>query len=273
MSELWEGVRKDKFIISWLLLIIMFVSYLVPLGIPISIREPTRRVFEFVENLPEDSKPVLISLDYTAGGQPEIKPGMVAMIKHLIENNQKFVIIGIGTDESTALMQTLLVELNVEQVYEYGVDYVAIGYIPGGEITVSALAQDFMSVVEEDAYGNAVNTLALTKDITGYQDFVACIPFDSAGVMAVWIRNWTPYDIPFYAAFTAGSEPTFVAFYNSGDLEGYLPGLRGGAEYELLTGYLGLGVKSMDLQSLTHLYALGVLVVGNIVLYIDRREK
>lgn len=273
MSGFWDGVRKDKFVISWLLLIIMFISYLVPLGIPISIREPTRKVYDFVENLPEDGKPLLLSLDYTAGGQPEIKPGMVAVLKHIIENNQKFIILGIGTDESTALMQALLDDVKVTDVYTYGVDYVAIGYVPGGEITVSALAQDFMSVVEADAYGNDVSELELTKDITDYQDFLACIPFDSAGVMSYWIRNWTPYDIPFFAAFTAGSEPTYVAFYKSGDIEGYLAGLRGGAEYELLTGYLSLGVKSMDLQSLTHVYALAVLVIGNVLLYIGGREK
>lgn len=272
MSGFWEGVRRDKFVISWLLLIIMFISYLVPLGIPISIRDPTRKVYDFVENLPEDSKPVLLSLDYTAGGQPEIKPGMVALVKHLIDNNQKFVMLGVGTDECTALMQALLSEIDIESVYENGVDYVAIGYIPGGEITVSALAQDFMSVVETDAYGNSVSSLELTQDITGYQDFSACIPFDSAGVMAFWVRNWTPYDIPFFAAFTAGSEPTYAAFYNSGDIEGYLAGLRGGAEYELMTGYLALGVKSMDLQSLTHMYALAVLVIGNVVLYIGREK-
>jgi hypothetical protein len=272
MSDFWEGIRKDKFVISWLLLIIMFISYLFPLGIPISIRDPTRNVFNFIESLPEDGKPLLLSLDYTAGGQTEIKPGMIAVVKHLMDNNQKFVIVGIGTDESTALMQSLINELDLESRYDYGVDYVGIGFIPGGEITVASLAEDFQNVIETDAYGNKVSDLQLTADIEGVEDFAAMIPFDSAGVMMFWVRNWTTYDIPFFAAFTAGSEPTYAAFYNAGDIEGYLAGLRGGAEYELLTGYLSLGVKSMDLQSLTHLYAFAVLVVGNIVIYIRRND-
>jgi len=89
MSDFWDGVRKDKFFISWFLLIIMFISYLVPLGIPISVHEPTRKVYEFIENLPENGKPLLISLDYTAGGQSEIKPGLVACLKQIIEKKTK----------------------------------------------------------------------------------------------------------------------------------------------------------------------------------------
>jgi hypothetical protein len=268
-----EGIRRDKFVISWLLVIIMFISYLFPLGIPVSIRDPTRNVYDYIESLPEDGKPLLLSLDYTAGGQTEIKPAMVAVVKHLMDNNQKFILVGIGTDESTALMQALINEIEIDSVYEYGVDYVAIGFIPGGEITVASLAVDFQSVVEADAYGNKISGLELTADVKGVDDFIAVIPFDSAGVLMFWVRNWTAYDIPFFTAFTAGSEPTYVAFYNSGDIEGYLAGLRGGAEYELLTGYLSLGVKSMDLQSLTHAYAFVVLVVGNIVLFVRRDDE
>jgi hypothetical protein len=247
--------------------IIMFLSYLVPLGIPVQIRAPSREVYEFIKNLPVDSAPLLFSLDFTAGGAPEIRPSMVAVIKHCMSKGLKFVIVGIGTDESTALMQALFDEIEIEKEYEYGVDYVGIGYIPGGEITVAALAQDFQSVVETDAYGNKASDLPLTKNIKDYKDFSAVIPYDSAGVMMFWVRNWTPYDIPFYCSFTAGSEPTYVAFYNAGDIEGYMAGLRGGAEYELLAGFKSIGVKSMDLQSLTHLYAFILIVAGNIILY------
>ncbi len=272
VSSLLEGVKKDRFYVSWILVIIMFLSYLVPLGIPVTIRDPTREVYQFLNTLPADSKPLLLSLDFTAGGSPEIRPSMMAVVKHAISRGLKFVVIGIGTDESTALMQSLFDDSGVEDTYEYGVDYVGIGYIPGGEITVAALAQDFSSVVETDAYGNKVSDLALTKDIKDWKDFSAVIPFDSAGVHMFWVRNWTPYDIPYYGSFTAGSEPRYVAFYNSGDIDGYMAGLRGGAEYEILTGFLSTGVKSMDMQSLTHLYAFVVLVAGNVVLYVFKKE-
>ena len=266
MSNWLEGVKKDKVIISWFLVIIMFVSYLVPLGIPLTIRDPTRKTYEFIQSL-DDPRPVLLSLDYTAGAQPEIKPGMLAVLKHIIQENIKFVIVGVGTDEATALMQTLLNESGAREQYINGQDYLAIGYIPGGEITVTTLSKDFQSIVKTDASGTPITDLALGRDLKDWTSFSAMIPFDSAGVTSFWIRNWSQLEIPFYAAFTAGGEPTWVAFYNSGNIRGYLSGLRGGAEYELLSGFKAAGIKSMDLQSLTHLYALVVMIVGNIVLF------
>ncbi len=246
MSKWFEGVKKDKFIIVWILVIIMFVSYLVPLGIPLTIREPTQKTYNFFNTL-TDTKPVLLALDYTAGGQAEIKPGMLAVVKHLISRNIKFVIVGVGTDEATALMQTLLNESGVREKYVYGKDYVAIGYIPGGEITVATLNKDFQSIVKTDASGTQISTLELTKDIVDWHSFSACMPFDSAGVTNYWIRNWGNLGIPFFAEFTMSGEPSFVPYYTSGSIKGYLSGLRGGAEYELLTGYKGSGIKSMDL--------------------------
>ncbi|MEM2127492.1 MAG: hypothetical protein QXH67_04635 [Candidatus Bathyarchaeia archaeon] len=273
MKEMMKGVKTDKFVISWILLILMLLSYLVPLGLPVNIRTPTRQVYQFVESLSAVSKPLLLSLDFTAGGAPEVYPTMLAFVRHAVSKGIKLVVVGVGTDEATALMNRLFDESGIKQKYKYGEDYVGIGYIPGGEIAVATLATNFQQIVKRDAYGNDISELPLIKDVKDYSSFSAVVPFDTAGVLMFWVRNWTPYPIPLFCAFTSGSEPRLVTFYNAGQIKGYISGIRGGAEYELLTGNLGTGVKSMDLQSLTHLYAFFLVIVGNLTFLWLRRKK
>jgi len=65
--------------------------------------------------------------------------------------------------------------------------------------------------------------------------------------------------------------------YNAGQIKGMVTGARGGAEIELLTGYLGAGISSADVLSVTHLYLLLLVIAGNIAYFVERtharREK
>jgi hypothetical protein len=262
----------DKIVISWILLIMMSVAYIVPIGLPIKIRTPSEKFYKFIESLPKDSKPLLMSIDFTAGGAPEIYPSMLAVVRHCIARGLRIVVVGIGTDEATVLMHKLFEESGIAKVYRYGVDYVGIGYIPGGEMAITTLATDFQKIVKSDAYGNKISDLPLTRDIKDYNDFSAVIPFDTAGVLTLWVRNWTPLKVPFFASMTAGYEPTFVPFYNAGLIQGYLAGISGGAEYELLSGFKGSAIKSMDMQSITHLYAVILIIAGLIIPYLRKRR-
>ncbi len=59
-------------------------------------------------------------------------------------------------------------------------------------------------------------------------------------------------------------------YMGAGQIEGFINGLRGSAEYELMIKEPGVGVISMDQVSVTHLYAIILLVLGNIGYLVQR---
>jgi len=63
-----------------------------------------------------------------------------------------------------------------------------------------------------------------------------------------------------------------MPFYTSGQIFGLANGLRGAAEYEILSGNLGTAVASNDAISTSHVLILAFIVAGN-VLYFYRKYK
>jgi hypothetical protein len=61
-------------------------------------------------------------------------------------------------------------------------------------------------------------------------------------------------------------------FYQSGQVSGFLGGLKGAAEYETLTGRPGAGVRGMGSQSAGHLLIVLCVIVGNIASLGGRRR-
>ena len=64
-----------------------------------------------------------------------------------------------------------------------------------------------------------------------------------------------------------------MPFVQAGQVKGMLQGLRGAAEYELLSGSPGVASAGMDAQSLGHLLIIGFIVVGNVAYIMSKRES
>ena len=58
-----------------------------------------------------------------------------------------------------------------------------------------------------------------------------------------------------------------------GYLVGFLAGIRGGAEYEKLTGFLGKGAQTLDVLSTVHLLGVAFIVAGNVEWLLERRKS
>lgn len=62
-------------------------------------------------------------------------------------------------------------------------------------------------------------------------------------------------------------------YIRSGQLKGFLGGLRGAAEYELLVGAPGKGCAGMDAQSLGHVTIIVFLILGNIGYFAAKKQR
>ena len=89
-----------------------------------------------------------------------------------------------------------------------------------------------------------------------------------------WVQQVrTRYNVPIIAGCTAVSAPEYYPYVSSGQLLGLLGGLAGAAEYEQLIETPGWGTVGMSAQSLGHLTIVILIILGNLLYFINHRRK
>jgi hypothetical protein len=64
--------------------------------------------------------------------------------------------------------------------------------------------------------------------------------------------------------------PMMTTFWRAGDMVGFLGGSRGSAEMELLIGEPGAALATTDTLSLSHVYLILLIIIGNLGYIIKR---
>lgn len=268
--------RIDRRILWWLIVIIITAPLLVPLNIPVTVNPNTYKVYNYVQDLQPGSV-ALYSLGMSAGAWPELDPLARALFWHLMQKNVKVVIVGFSYPDAGVLSETLIKEVETTGITagkKYGVDYVNIGFIPGGEITLAALTSNFQSVVKSDFRRTPVSELPLLATIRDYRDMTFAVDFDGIQDFLSFIRQWVPVaKKPVICMPTAAASVEPQPYFSSGQLFSIVAGLHGGAEYERLINRPAFATRSMDMVSVAHFTFLGIMVVGNIFYFNERKKK
>lgn len=244
------------------------------LGLAPKTTPPIKAFYEYVENLPPNSR-VLCSFDFDPGSKAELNPMCVSILRHLLKNGHKPVIITLW---STA---PALIERNINQVCrdefgkQYGVDYAYLGLKEGREAVMVAMGKSIRSTFPHDFYGTPVESIPLMSGVENYNGF-ACLINVSAGYPGTkeYVQYVTTrFDIPLLSGSSAVSVPEYSAYFQSGQLKGLLTGITGAAEYENLIGAPDLAMTSMDGQTMGHFVIIAFILFGNVVFFLGRRGK
>lgn len=263
--ELMDKVFGSRTLLYVLLIIALIYPLTSPLGIPVSVSSRTVQVYNYVNNLKPGCH-VYIEIYYEVAARGEAEPNVVALTKQLFDKGCKIVY---GSLISSGPIVFSLMRSMAPDLFEakkYGVDYVYLGYISGQEAATASLAKSIKGTVSVDNYGNPVSSLPLLSEVDKATDFDLVIVASSGTDTFNWyVRQWfTPYNVPLLFVSLSVIAPSIEPFVNAKQAVGMLVGQRAGAEYELLVGRKGLGLASMDAQSLTHALILVFIVAGNI---------
>jgi hypothetical protein len=262
----------DRRLIYLILIVLVLWPLVKPIGLPVSVGPWTRSVYDTVSTLtPGDV--VIMSLDYSIGGAPDVHPQAVAMAKHVFEKGGRIIFMAF-VDQGVIFIDEIVAwaEKNGKV---YGQDFCDVGYLAGIETAIAAMASDFYVAFPEDRRGNATNSIAMLSGYTGVQDTKMILEFATGnpGPME-WIRQvYNLYKIPMMAGLVTVMAPQTEPYYQAGQLFGILAGLRGAAEYEIASGIPGKAAAGMDAQSLGHFVIIGFTILGNIVYAIERSQK
>ncbi len=258
------------------LLIVAAMAYITlnPLGLPIPVTAITKDTFNEVEKLNEGDI-MLIDSGYGSGTISVHEPGLVVVFKHAMRKGVKMVFV------SSAIEGPLLFDRAVAKArpetrgYEYGRDYIHLGYFSGGEPAYAGIIADITAVFTVDYKNTPVSQLELWNELSPPTfEKIDLVYVQSAGgdVCEGWIRqSAVRYDIPMIQQPLEMMVPTILPYYPI-NCQGVLNGGIGAAEYEAYAGLPGEAVKLSDMLSMGGLVVLIFLIIGNIGWYMRPRR-
>ncbi len=278
-----ERVEKlDRRWVFLLMLLSISIPLFVKMTLPIRISSEVRGFYQAIAAL-KPGDVVYFAADYDPGSKPELDPMLVASLDQLFRKDVK--IVGATLWPAGApLLETGLTQIGVERYdKKYGVDFVNLGFKEGKENVMVQLGKSFRGVYPNDYYGTPVGRLPLLEAkrpdgswaVDNFTD-VKLIVNISAGYPGTkeWVQQVrSRYNIPIVAGCTAVSAPEYYPYVQSGQLSGLLGGLAGAAEYEQLIERPAWATTGMSAQSLGHVTIIILIILGNVVYYLNRRRR
>ncbi|QOR33759.1 hypothetical protein IMX26_09615 [Clostridium sp. 'deep sea'] len=264
----------DRRIIYLLVLVALAFPLVKPIGLPFSINDSSNKFYDRVEAL-QPGDVVAVSFDYSPSGSAQLDPQARAVIKHLFSKPDIKVVIVSFWASGPLFADKFLSEIEGTHDKQYGEDYVSLGYVAGAETAISSFGKSIHATFSTDRKGNKLSDIPMLKEIKSAADFDLLVSFCSGtpGVPEHVRQIVTVYDTPFIVGMNSVSVANNIPYYNAGQIKGYLNGLRGAAEYEMLLKEPGIAAASMDSLSFAHLTVILFILLGNVAYFTNASRK
>ena len=241
-----------------------------PIGLPLDVNANTEAMFKLIENLKPGDK-VLFPIDFLSASADTALPQGEALARHLMRR-PGIKIVAMSFNDQGHLFADRILAAAQSKDKQYGIDYINLGFIAGGEGSLAGFLSNIRSVVKADYTGKPVDSFPIMQGINSVNDFqlvIGTIMSVQVGETA-WIRQMGAQKVPFAFGTASASYTSWIPFVQSGQIKALLDGLRGAAEYEKLIDFPGRATKAMDAQSVGHLLIILLIVLGNIGYVVEK---
>ena len=288
-----EAIKKIFILLGSLdrriIFLIVGLSVLIPLlkpewiDLPIRPTPESQIVFDEINKLNAGDK-MLLSFEYSPSTKPEIHPMAIAILKHLYVKNIQVYGFALWPDGNFMSTEAFS-EVSDDYDKKYGVDYVNLGYKPGGEAVIKGIASDIRTLYTVDLQGTSINDIPMMKDVVNIEDFDFVFSL-SAGYPGS--KEWVQYacdpnNIPLSTGCTSIQVTDIMPYVENDQIRGILAGMPGAAEYESLveaelqkmeiSGKPGEASGMMAAQSIAHVVIVLFIIFGNISYFITRKKN
>lgn len=272
--------------------IIFFViglSVLIPLikpewvALPVRPKIHSQIVFDELDKLKAGNK-LLLSFEYGPSTKPEIHPMAIALLKHMFAKDIKVYATALWAD-GNFMSTDAFAEVSEEFGKEYGIDYVNLGFKPGGEPVVRGIASDIRTLYDADLKGTSIDDIPMMDGIVNIDnfDFVFSLSAGFPGATE-WVQYaCDPKNIPMSTGCTSIQVTDIIPYVENEQILGILAGMPGAAEYESLVdnklremGKIskpGKATGMMAAQSIAHVMIVLFIIFGNISYYVTRKKS
>lgn len=276
----------DRRWIYLFVLVSLITPIIVPIGLPVTTTESTRKAFEFVEAL-KPGDVVWISFDYGPSSAPENDPMAEAFMRQCFLKKVKVIVCALYPLGGLGLANSAVARVVAEVPgLTYGVDYINLGYKDGAAAVMRRLGDNIGEAFPTDVSGKPIGQFPIMQGIHDIHQVAAVFTVATGIIGEYWITLvHQQFGTPVIIGPTAVSAPKYYAYLNAGQLVGMLSGMKGAAEYEKLlqakypqldryyhdTKYF-TATKGMDGQTVLHTVILLFIFLGNVA-YLRTRGR
>ena len=263
----------DRRVLYAVLVTIVVFGLIVPIPLPLAISPQARGVYDAVENA-SPSKVAILCTNWSASTQGENRPQTRVVLMHMMRKKIRFVLMAFE-QQSTVLAQELTEELAREHGYEYGRDWLNLGFRADVAGTLKGSLLDMWQVFKTDSIKRKpLGEFPLMQDLKSLKDASVIVEISPSGNYKNWIGLVTgSIDAPFVYGPTSVMAPELYTYLDSGQMKGMMFGIKGAAEYERLLGIKGFTTRAITPVSLALVLLFVLIALGNWGMYASRREE
>jgi hypothetical protein len=281
-----DPANIDRRIIFLLVILALTIPILSHWSVKPARMKSAEAFFEAVERA--DIKPgeiAFVSLDYGPNSMAENLPQSEVAVEHLM---RKGIPIAFYTQYVQAepflnsvpeQVSARLMRENPGRQYEYGKDWVNLGYRPGGALMLQNLARsdNLVELFKNDARGNNLATLPAFAQVNKLEKIKFLVQFTSlTGTLDTFLqffqnKNYRPL---FLHGCTSITIPQAYIYLDSGQLGGLLEGIAGAAWYASLLSERwparepGSTYVMNTALGVAHLVIIVLVVLGNLAVFL-----
>jgi len=264
--------RVDRRLIFLLMTLAVAGPILIPIKLPIIVSKEVEDFYREIEALsPGDH--VLLAIDYEPDVMAELSPMSEAVLDRLFAKDTKIVALTLYPG-GVGIAQGLLEEAAARHGKTYGEDYVFLGYNPDYSGTMLRLGESIKATYPTDQFGRDTRDLPILRDCDAYRDLSLLVSICGSQLSEFWAAYaGGRYGQRMVSGNTAVQAILIYPFYQSGQIKGFLGGLKGAAEYETRIQRPGQGVRGMGSQTAGHVVIVLLVLVGNAGYLAARRRR
>ena len=269
-------MQIDRRIIFILVALAVIIPTLLKVSFPITVSEPTRKLYDYIEDLPSGST-VLIAFDYGPSSMAELQPMGMAFLRHCFQKKIRVIGMTLVTDGATLGYEIMQEAAKTTDAID-GEDYVYLGFRPGTIQVMLGMGTTINSIFESDysesRKGKPLAEIPMMAGIKNYDQIDLVLDLASSSTTEAWIAYInTRYNQKIAAGVTGVIISQMYPYLQTEQLIGLMPGLMGAAEYETLIDTPAKATKRMSVQSFVHLLVFGLVILGNVAFFIQKREN
>ena len=212
--------------------------------------------------------PVLLAVDYEPALAGEMEAAATGVVAHLMSRQANLVMISTNPYGQMLADRLLRNALKLQPAYSMADKTLNLGYLAGGPGALASFAIDPRAATPftldmKDAWQapvlGGVNTLT---------DFAAVVVVtENLETARSWVEQVKPVlgTVPLYMVASAQIGPVISAYLDSGQVQGQITGLVGGAVYEASNNQIGNGRGLWDAFQFGLLVAIILILVGGLI--------
>lgn len=271
----------ERQIIYLLVIIIVSIPIIFKSSIPPAEMASGTKFFNLVESIEvKDDRIAFVALDFTPSTKAENVPQASVVIEHLLRRRVPFALMTLsptGEGFLRTIPETVINKLRQEDpttIYEYGVDWVNLGFRPQAQLFIQNLAKtkDLKSELKRDAFGTPLKDIPAFKNIKTLNQVNLLAEFTGlVGMFDVYVQFFQKdgYIPKFVHGCTSITVPEAYIYLDSGQLKGLLEGLAGAVWYSHLLSkkYENRGIDEVMVTNtalgIAHLVIIFLIILGN----------